>query len=136
VITPRKFYFHFIRRVSILQVLEPLIRNGVVRFRNPLTGFCDGCYNEFERQIEIGSKDIFLQVEPELTFDLKGEVLGIHQGKIWDPPSGLLSPLTPDMRTQLDSGTGVDDIGKELFRDYLRSRLVATFVDMTKAVNT
>jgi hypothetical protein len=127
-------YADFLKQLLVLKVLEPLIREGIVRFRTPMLGFCRDCHKRFEDRLEGALDVIYPKIERELKFEVSKRMLIAHcQGGLWDWGGVLYLPIKGKMRKQLKSGKTVDEVGKLGFLEFLRDRLEAIFTDMAVA---
>jgi hypothetical protein len=89
----------------VIRTLGPLIRAGVMTFRNPAARMCEHHYAEFE----------------ELNFKWRNDFIEIDTGRLYDPPVENFAPLSDEQRRELEAGRNVEDVGVALFEPMMRS---------------
>ena len=119
--------------VVVLKRLDPLIRAGVVRFLPPFARLCEVHKNEFDDRVDSAASQLWPEIERELKFERRNDLLVTETGLLHSPPLRELMPLPEEAVRRLDSGAPVESIGRELFIKSLRRDLRATLLDMYSA---
>lgn len=117
----------------VVRRLEPLIRAGVVTFRNPGTPMCEHHYREFEERTMRAAEALFPQIKNEFAFTWRNDYLEIGMGRLYDPPVEHFATLSEDQRRQLQTGGSLEEVGVAVVQPMLRSTLRSVLADLSSA---
>jgi hypothetical protein len=112
---------------SSLEILAPLIRDGVIRFSSGMIGMCRSCHGELQNRADDLAKSICRDFEASLDLETWTDAVGVDVGDLLGSRLVVSVPTSKRQLRALRSGkANLEDFAAAKLRELARPQIVST----------